>query len=76
MYGPWASSLMALGPAIGAYTAKRAIPREASPDEIARVAVFLASELAVMVTGTDIPVDGGHIAGDHVDGFDRLAPPA
>ncbi len=73
MYGPWASSLMQLGPAIGSYTAKRAIPREASPDEIARVVVFLASDLAEMVTGADIPVDGGHVAGDHVEGFDRLS---
>ena len=72
MYGPWATQLMEMGPAIGAYTDKRAIPREATPDEIARVAVFLASDLSVMVTGTDIPVDGGHIAGDYVEGFDRL----
>lgn len=72
MYGPWASDLATLGSAIGAYTGKRAIPREASTDEIARVAVFLASDLAAMVTGADIPVDGGHLAGDHLEGFDRV----
>ena len=72
MYGPWAADLATLGPAIGAYTGKRAIPREASTDEIARVAVFLASDLAAMVTGADIPVDGGHLAGDHLEGFDRV----
>lgn len=72
MYGPWATGLMGIGPAIGAYTGKRAIPREASTDEIARVALFLASDLAAMVTGTDIPVDGGHMAGDHLEGFDRV----
>lgn len=73
MYGPWATQLMELGPAIAAYTGKRAIPREASTDEIARVAVFLASDLAAMVTGADIPVDGGHLAGDYLEGFDRLS---
>jgi len=72
MYGPWATGLAGLGAAIGAYTGKRAIPREASTDEIARVAVFLASDLAAMVTGADIPVDGGHLAGDHLEGFDRV----
>lgn len=71
MYGPWAADLAGLGPAIAGYTGKRAIPREASTDEIARVAVFLASDLAAMVTGADIPVDGGHLAGDHLEGFDR-----
>jgi len=72
MYGPWASDLAGLGSAIGAYTGKRAIPREASTAEIAGVAVFLASDLAAMVTGADIPVDGGHVAGDHLEGFDRV----
>lgn len=33
--------------------------RIASPDEIARVAVFLASEKASFITGASIPVDGG-----------------
>jgi 3alpha(or 20beta)-hydroxysteroid dehydrogenase len=73
MYGPWGTQLMELGSAITSYGANRAIPREASTDEIARVAVFLASELAAMVTGADIPVDGGHLAGDYIDGFDRLS---
>lgn len=73
MYGPWAEQLMDLGPAITAYTGKRAIPREATTDEIARVALFLASDLAAMVTGADIPVDGGHLAGDHLEGFDRIS---
>ncbi len=72
MYGPWATQLGELGPAIGSYASNRAIPREASPDEIARVALFLASDLAAMVTGADIPVDGGPLAGDYLEGFDRL----
>jgi NAD(P)-dependent dehydrogenase (short-subunit alcohol dehydrogenase family) len=36
--------------------------RPSLPDDIARVAVFLASPLAAMVTGCTIPVDGGHRA--------------
>lgn len=73
MYGPWGAQLMELGSAITSYGTNRAIPREASTDEIARVALFLASDLAAMVTGADIPVDGGHLAGDYIEGFDQLA---
>jgi NAD(P)-dependent dehydrogenase (short-subunit alcohol dehydrogenase family) len=69
MYGPWAAELADIGPAIGAYMEKRAIPREATTDEIASVALFLASDLSTMVTGADVPIDGGHPAGDHVAGF-------
>ena len=69
MYGPWAEELADIGPAIGAYMEKRAIPREATTDEIASVALFLASDLSTMVTGADVPIDGGHTAGDHVAGF-------
>jgi 3alpha(or 20beta)-hydroxysteroid dehydrogenase len=72
MYGPWGAQLADIGPSIGAYMDKRAIPREATTDEIAAVALFLASDLSVMVTGADVPIDGGHTAGDHVAGFDRL----
>jgi 3-oxoacyl-[acyl-carrier protein] reductase len=44
---------------------RRDIPagRLASPDEIARVVVFLASDLAAYVTGTGIAVDGGYLKG-------------
>jgi len=72
MYAPWGAQLADIGPAIGSYMEKRAIPREATPDEIAAVALFLASDLSAMVTGADVPVDGGHVAGDHVAGFDVL----
>ena len=72
MYGPWAEKLAALGPELAGYTKKRAIPREAHTDEIADVAVFLASDLSRMVSGVDVPVDGGHLAGDHVAGLESL----
>ena len=43
--------------------AKRTTPlgRMAQPDEIARVVVFAASDLASYVTGSTIVVDGGQL---------------
>jgi 3alpha(or 20beta)-hydroxysteroid dehydrogenase len=72
MYEPWGERLAEIGPAIAGYMDKRAIPREATTAEIAAVALFLASDLSAMVTGADVPVDGGHVAGDFVAGFDQL----
>jgi NAD(P)-dependent dehydrogenase (short-subunit alcohol dehydrogenase family) len=37
--------------------------RWADPDEIGRVAVFLASDLASYVSGAQIVVDGGYLVG-------------
>jgi NAD(P)-dependent dehydrogenase (short-subunit alcohol dehydrogenase family) len=39
-----------------------ALRRSARPEEVAAVAVFLCSEAASFITGTDILVDGGSIA--------------
>lgn len=39
------------------------LQRYGSPDEFARVAVFLSSPAAAYVTGTTVPVDGGIIQG-------------
>jgi hypothetical protein len=33
------------------------------PDDQARVALFLASDLSAFVTGHNVPVDGGTLAG-------------
>lgn len=38
------------------------IARPSLPDDVARTAIYLASPLASMVTGTTVPVDGGHLA--------------
>lgn len=42
-----------------AITAKHPIGRMATADEVAQVALFLASPLSSYMTGTSIPVDGG-----------------
>jgi NAD(P)-dependent dehydrogenase (short-subunit alcohol dehydrogenase family) len=41
----------------------RPIPRMASPEEVARAVLFLASEDSSFITGTALPVDGGGVAG-------------
>jgi len=43
--------------------AGRAIARMATPEEIARAVLFLASDEAAYVTGVALPVDGGGVAG-------------
>jgi NAD(P)-dependent dehydrogenase (short-subunit alcohol dehydrogenase family) len=44
------------------WTGRQIQHRWASPDEVAAVAVFLASEDASFMTGTIVPVDGGRMA--------------
>ena len=43
--------------------AGRAIERMATPEEIARAVLFLASDESAFVTGVALPVDGGGVAG-------------
>jgi len=44
-----------------AYCARNPVGRECEPDEIARVALFLASPLSSYVNGETILTDGGHL---------------
>jgi len=46
-----------------AFEAKHPLGRIATPDEIARAVVFLASDEASFVTGAALPIDGGITAG-------------
>ena len=42
------------------------LKRLAKPEEIAKTALFLASDDSDYITGTTIPVDGGFLAGGYL----------
>ncbi|MBM3678347.1 MAG: SDR family oxidoreductase [Actinobacteria bacterium] len=50
------------GPAMQAMAEKHPAGRVAAPDDIARVAVWLTTDAAVMVNGTAVDVDGGYLS--------------
>lgn len=54
---------MAQQPLMQPMVDKAALTRQARPEEIAAVAVFLCSPAASFVTGTDFLIDGGSVAG-------------
>ena len=67
---PLAAMLMAIAPKSRAdIEAEHAIGRLIRPEEIANVALFLASDESSAVTGTAIVVDGGLIARSPISGF-------
>jgi 3alpha(or 20beta)-hydroxysteroid dehydrogenase len=45
--------------------AKQPIARMGEPEEVASLAVFLASDEASYITGTQVVIDGGHLAGPY-----------
>lgn len=49
--------------------------RFGEPDEVAKAALFLASDDARFITGHTLPVDGGYLAGGLWSRTDRPAPP-
>jgi NAD(P)-dependent dehydrogenase (short-subunit alcohol dehydrogenase family) len=50
-------------PSMAVMVAESALARQGRPEEVAAVAVFLASDAASYVTGVDVLVDGGTVAG-------------
>ncbi|MCM3921888.1 SDR family oxidoreductase [Frankia sp. AiPs1] len=56
---PGSAEQLALPGAREALLSHALVPRLGDPDEVARAAVFLASDDAAFITGTDLLVDGG-----------------
>jgi 3alpha(or 20beta)-hydroxysteroid dehydrogenase len=72
MYGPWFEKLGGLREETEAYSSNRAIPGSTPIDAIANAVLYLASDASGNVTGIDLPVDGGTVAGRYLPGFDAL----
>jgi NAD(P)-dependent dehydrogenase (short-subunit alcohol dehydrogenase family) len=54
--------------AVGAvFDSNQPLKRQGSPEDVAAIVLFLASEAAAQITGVVLPVDGGITAGDPVN---------
>ena len=72
MLAPWKDQLSAHAEEMAAYAESRGMPGGARLEDIANVALFLASDLARYVSGVDLPVDGAHTAGTYLTAFNTL----
>jgi len=59
---PLLEKFMQENPSVGDQSKGHALGRIGEPEEVARVAMFLLSDLSSFVTGAAIPVDGGYSA--------------
>ena len=49
---------------------RQPIPRMGTPEEVAYLALYLASDESSYCTGAQFVIDGGHLAGPYRDGYD------
>lgn len=52
---------------------RQPIPRMGTPEEVAYLALYLASDESSYCTGAQFVIDGGHLAGPYREGFGGLA---
>jgi 3alpha(or 20beta)-hydroxysteroid dehydrogenase len=58
-------------PRLEGIVAMQPIPRMGKPEEVASLALFLASDEASYITGAQVVIDGGHLAGPWRPPFDQ-----
>ena len=75
MTAPWWPALNRHRDELAYYNGARGMPRTSNYAELADAAVFLASDMSRFITGVDLPVDGGHTAGNWLEAFAHIDDP-